>query len=76
MKKTETITTLKCDLCGKVVKEFASVSESHGTAIVRLEKKVWYGGRYWWDVCQECSDKILKFLGETFPNMSFGNKRE
>jgi hypothetical protein len=61
MKKVETITTLTCDLCGKEVTEFASVSEGYPVA-VGLSVEVWYGGKKPYDLCRECNSKVLSLL--------------
>lgn len=39
-------------------------NESRCSAIVRLEVENWYGGVKKLDICNDCSDSILKLIDE------------
>lgn len=57
----KTIVTKTCDACKKEVKEFASSTE-YNEAITQLIVDVYYLGKKNIDLCQDCSEKILRFI--------------
>jgi predicted DNA-binding protein (UPF0278 family) len=72
MIETKTMTTKTCDLCTKEVQGFAQATECSTEVISVLERNIWYGGPMRYDICTDCSNKILEFLYKTFPNRLAG----
>ena len=63
----------KCDFCGKEVDENGFVTSPwEGCSVVyHITQDVWYGGEYELDICEECHDKLKKFIDEELRKDNF-----
>lgn len=61
MKKSTTIITVTCDICGKDISETgrAVCNESTPIEVVQIVRDVYYAGNYYIeDLCAECNNAI------------------
>ena len=64
-RKTETITTVTCDMCGKKIEGRNEVRQgsNYSYIIETFEYNVYYGGtRVMRDFCLDCTKKIMDFI--------------
>ncbi len=65
MRQEEVKVKITCDACGKEIERSAYPGENFTHALVTIRFDVWYQGEYRMDdFCDECNQKIIKFLND------------